>query len=171
MYKRVLVAIDGSAVSARALREATGLAKEQKSRLRVLNVVDDLFLAAAPDAYPMPNIGELTETLRAAGEKAVDAASAVARKQGLKVEGVVLEGGGKAIADVILDEADRWSADLIVMGTHGRRGLDRMLLGSDAERVVRNASAPVLLVKGEESRIRGRKRRVSARKRPPRPAG
>jgi nucleotide-binding universal stress UspA family protein len=54
--------------------------------------------------------------------------------------------GGRA-ADAIVEEAGKWKADVIVLGTHGRRGLRRALLGSDAEEVVRNASVPVLLVR------------------------
>jgi nucleotide-binding universal stress UspA family protein len=66
------------------------------------------------------------------------------------------ESAGARIADVIVERAKRWRSDLIVMGTHGRRGVSRMLMGSDAELVVRNASAPVLLVRaGGRARSRG----------------
>lgn len=62
---------------------------------------------------------------------------------------VLLESIGGRAADLIVDQAKQWNADLIVMGTHGRRGLRRLALGSDAELVVRSASVPVLLVRGD----------------------
>ena len=74
-------------------------------------------------------------------------AQKVAAAQGVRVESDLRESAGVRVADIITGRAKRWRADLIVMGTHGRRGVNRMLLGSDAELVVRNASAPVLLVR------------------------
>jgi nucleotide-binding universal stress UspA family protein len=61
------------------------------------------------------------------------------------------------VADLILKEAKKWPADIIVMGTHGRRGVTHMLLGSDAEAVVRSSLVPVLLVHGERKRVKKRK--------------
>ena len=152
--------LDGSATSARGLREAVGLAKTQGARLRLLNVLDERFFVSTAEGYPMSNITELIASLRAEGQKALDAAAKVALKQGVKVDESLVESGGRAVSDVILDEARKWRADLIVMGTHGRRGVNRMLLGSDAERVLRSAPVPVLLVRAEEKKKRPlRKRR------------
>ena len=152
MYRRLLVPLDCSATSARGLREAAGLAKSQGARLRLLNVLDERFFVAAGEGYPMSNIDQLIASLRAEGQKALDAASKAADKQGVKADTILIESGGRPVSDVILDEARKWRADLIVMGTHGRRGVNRMLLGSDAERVLRNAPVPVLLVRAEEGK-------------------
>ena len=72
----------------------------------------------------------------------------------------MIEGRARPVSDVILNEARKWRADLIVMGAHGRRGINRLLLGSDAERVLHGVQIPVLLVKAEERKPRrARKRR------------
>ena len=152
MYRKLLVPLDGSATSTRALREATGLAKAQGARLRLLNVLDERYFVSTVEGYTMSNIDELIASLRAEGQKALDEASKVARKQGVKIDASLVESRGRPVSDVILDEARKWRADLIVMGTHGRRGINRMLLGSDAERVLRSAPVPVLLVRAEEAR-------------------
>ncbi len=159
MYRRVLVPVDGSATSARGLREAVGLAKGQRTRLRLLNVLDQMFFVSAGEGYPMSDIDQLMASLRTEGQKALEDASKLAEKQGVRVDASLVESGGRPVSDVILDEARKWRADLIVMGTHGRRGVSRMLLGSDAERVLRNAPVPVLLVRAEEGKQRARKRR------------
>ena len=149
MYRRILVPIDGSKTSMIGLTHAIGLAKDQKARLRVLNVVDELVIA------PMmmePSAGAdftyLVESLKNEGRKALKDAAAAARKRGLKADIVQIESRGHPVSEVILAEISRSRADVIVMGTHGRRGLNRLLLGSDAERVLREATVPVLLVRG-----------------------
>jgi nucleotide-binding universal stress UspA family protein len=75
-----------------------------------------------------------------------------------------LHGRGRRVSDAILEAAKKWRADLIVMGTHGWRGLNRLLLGSDAERVLRGVSVPLLLVREQRSKARsGKKRGRNAR--------
>jgi nucleotide-binding universal stress UspA family protein len=154
MYRRILVPLDGSATSSRGLREAVGLAKIHKARLRLLNVLDERFFVSTAEGYPMSNVSELIGSLRAEGQRALDDASKLALKQGVLVDASLVESGGKPVSDVILDEARKSRADLIVMGTHGRRGINRMLLGSDAERVIRSAPVPVLLIRAEEVKRR-----------------
>lgn len=82
------------------------------------------------------------------GRSVLDAGEAAAKKEGVKVDSVLLESIGGVAADLILAQAKTWQPDLIVMGTHGRRGLARLALGSDAEQVVRAATVPVMLVRG-----------------------
>lgn len=74
----------------------------------------------------------------------------LATEWGVEAEQAQLESHGQPVSKVILEDAKQSRADLIAMGTHGRRGLNRLLLGSDAERVMREATIPVLLVRGEE---------------------
>jgi nucleotide-binding universal stress UspA family protein len=160
MYRRILVPLDGGVTSSHGLREATEVAKAHGARLRVLNVLDERVFVPMVEGYAMSNIEELIASLRAEGQKALDAASKAAEKEGLKAETYMVESRGRAVSDVILDEARKWRADLIVMGTHGRRGVNRLLLGSDAERVLRDAPVPMLLVKAEQGKSqRARKRR------------
>ena len=146
MYSRILVPVDGSETSRRGLREAIRLAANQRSGLRCLYVIDEHVLFDAPFAYP-----GLIEKMRDAGETILDGASSEARDAGVSVESVLRESGGRRVSKAILEEAASWPADLIVMGTHGRRGLSHLALGSDAELVVRESPVPVLLVRASAS--------------------
>lgn len=145
MYKRILVPLDGSETSTRGLSEAIKLAKEQGAAIRLLHIVNEFILDStySPDSYS----GTLIESLREGGRLILDRADALVRQQGIESSCVMLETIGGVAADMIAAQAKEWPADLIVMGTHGRRGLRRLALGSDAEGVVRTATVPVLLVR------------------------
>ena len=161
MYRRILVPVDGSAASMMGLGHAIELAKDQSARLRVLNVVDDLIMA--PMMMEPSSAADLTyilDSLRADGQKVLSKAAAVAAKSGVKAETAQVESRGQNVSDVILADARRSRADVIVMGTHGRRGLNRLLLGSDAERVLREAPVPVLLTRHDGVRRGAAKRRL-----------
>jgi nucleotide-binding universal stress UspA family protein len=147
MYTHILAPIDGSPTSERGLREAIGLAKDQKARLRLLHVVDKSLLML--DTTGMVDWADVIQSLREDGEQLVSRAKTLAAAHGIEAEGVVVETLGQRVADRILSEARDWQADLIVMGTHGRRGFRHLVLGSDAEAVLHDAPAPVLLVRGE----------------------
>jgi nucleotide-binding universal stress UspA family protein len=147
MYKRIFVPIDGSNASARGLKEALKLAKQDGARLRLLHVIDESVMAMTPEV----GVVDLSGTLIDEGKKLLEKASAQAARSGAKVDTVMPETFAGRVADVILDEARKWRADVIVMGTHGRRGITHMLLGSDAEAVVRGAPVPVLLVRSPET--------------------
>jgi nucleotide-binding universal stress UspA family protein len=144
LYKRILVPVDGSTTSSAGLREAVRLAKNQHARLRLLNVVDEMIVFNTPDGGI--NVEPILNALKRGGKRILSKSEKTARAQGVKPESELWESAGVRVAQVIVDRAKRWRADLIIMGTHGRRGVNRMLLGSDAELVVRNASVPVLLV-------------------------
>jgi nucleotide-binding universal stress UspA family protein len=92
-------------------------------------------------------IEELILALRAGGKKLLTRAEVKVRKHGLEAETVLVQTFGRRVADVIVIQAKKWRADVIVLGTHGRRGLSRMVMGSDAEWVLREAPVPVLLVR------------------------
>lgn len=143
MYARILVPIDGSATSDRGLMEAINLAKDQKARLRVLHVIDEPFFI-----YDMAGYGtDIKGAMREGGAHLVACALAAAVAQGVDAETDVVDAGTQPVAARILEDAKEWGADLIVMGTHGRRGFATRLLGSDAHGVLRGFAAPVLLVK------------------------
>ena len=146
MYKRILVPIDGSSTSDRALQESIRLIDVQPAQLRLVHVIDDLqFL----DAEGYVDYAELRELTRKIGQRALAKAEEMARQADITVESALLEANGERIAQVINTEAEGWSADLIVIGTHGRSGFNHLLFGSVAEGVVRGASVPVLLVRSE----------------------
>jgi len=146
MYRRILVPIDASRTATLGLREAIRLAKDQGAALRVVHVVDKMAIIGVAEAgmNPRPVLARLARS----GRAVLDAARRSAKKAGVGAETVLFEPVTKRVADTVLREAKRWRADLIVMGTHGRRGMRRLVLGSDAEQVVRLAEVPVLLVRG-----------------------
>jgi len=146
MYRRILVPIDSSPTAALGLREAIRLAKEQNAALRVVHVVDKTAIIGVAEAgmNPRPVLAKLARS----GRAVLDAARRSAKKLGVEADTVLREPLTKRVADEVLSEAKKWRADLIVMGTHGRRGLRRLVLGSDAEQIVRLADVPVLLLHG-----------------------
>lgn len=148
MYQRILVPVDGSPTSTRGLKEAIKLARLTGARLRLVHVVDELALASGLEAATMMT-GEMVQLLREGGERLLARARASAEKAGVTADTVLGDSLAGRICDQVIDQARKWRADLIVLGTHGRRGLGRMLLGSDAEMIVRLASVPVLLVRAK----------------------
>lgn len=146
MYQKILVPIDGSDTSLAGLAEAIKLAKVLGAKLRLLHVVNELILdyAFGSGLYATTVI----EAMRSDGEKILKKAETQVREHGLEPEGVLFESIGGPASPFIIEQAKEWPAELIVMGTHGRRGLRRLALGSDAEVVLRGATVPVLLVHG-----------------------
>ena len=90
---------------------------------------------------------DVFDAMRSGGEQILSAGRDTANRHGIPVETALLDNVSGSFGDLVADEATRWGAELIVLGTHGRKGLERLLLGSDAELVVRDAPAPVLLVR------------------------
>lgn len=148
-YQRILVPVDGSPTSSKGLDEAIQLAGLTGGQLKLIHVVDELSLAISAGGYAGP-IDGLMETLRAGGRELLDKASAHAKASGIEAEVLLAGNLGSSVTDAVLEEAQRWPADLIVIGTHGRRGVRRALLGSSAETILRSAKTPVLLVRAQE---------------------
>lgn len=150
VFKHILVAVDGSATSALGLQKAIELAKDNSAALRVVHVIDVTSAFAGDSEFPV-DIAEFMDAIRKTGEQVLKQAEATVRDSGIKAESKLLEIDqfSQGIADMIAAEADAWRADLIVIGSHGRRGVRRLLLGSVAEGVARIASKPVLLIHGE----------------------
>jgi nucleotide-binding universal stress UspA family protein len=146
MFKRILVAVDGSSTSDQALQEAIQLAKELQAQLRIVHAVDlrDIYLSA-DFVDPL----ELSNVVTKSGQEVLRKAQALAESTGIAVETQLLkmEAMGQRIPEMIAADAEAWPADLIVICTHGRSGLSRLLMGSVAEGVVRVATKPVLLVR------------------------
>jgi nucleotide-binding universal stress UspA family protein len=149
MYKRILVAMDGSETSERALYEGIQLAREQRARLRLVHVVDELTAQGERPSTP----GEFWKAVRKAGALILESARARAAQGGIEAETKLLEirtfgSLVRRVPNLIVEDARRWKADLIVIGTHGRRGLSKLLLGSVADGVVRTSATSVLLIRG-----------------------
>lgn len=144
VYKNILVGIDGSNTSALALQEAIKIAKEQSGRLRLVHVID-VFPFTTPDTGLIEDT-QLEEALFKAGQDIIEEARGEVQKAGIEVETALPQNLNHEIGMVIVEEAKRWGADLIVVGTHGRRGIQHLVLGSVAERVARAATCPLLLV-------------------------
>jgi nucleotide-binding universal stress UspA family protein len=147
MYQRILIPIDGSTTSERALQEAIALAGA-KTQLRLVYVLEEVYMLDA-EGLNYIDYAALQDAVRHTGERALAQAAEKVRRSGAIVETALFEAGGGHVASVIDDDARRWPADLIVLGTHGRSGLSRLLLGSVAEGVMRGAPVPVLLVRAE----------------------
>lgn len=149
MFKTILVAVDGSAISNLGLEEAISLATELGATLCVLHVIEQFILARGLDA---PDFVEgLLEALRDTGKKILAEAVNEAEQVGVTTRSILAEAIKRPVADMILEQAKKCGADMIVLGTHGRRGMSRLVMGSDAERVVQEATVPVLLVRTRRS--------------------
>ena len=146
MYKRILVPIDGTDTSKAGLREAIALATSQKATLRLLHLVSDFPILMEMSAGAI-DFRQYEKELLGYGRKVLEDARSIAASADLRVETQldVLKGG--RVSDGILKDAVASGCDLIVIGTHGRRGVRRALLGSDAEAVLRESPVPVLLVR------------------------
>ncbi|MDM0110218.1 universal stress protein [Variovorax sp. J22R24] len=150
MYQRILVAVDGSPTSARGLDEAIGIAKFTQGRLRLFHVIDELSLALAMNAYAGYARDWLNE-LREKGRKLLVEGKAAAQAAGVEADVVLCDTFSGSVHEQVTEEARTWPADLIVVGTHGRRGVGRFIMGSSAEYILRCATVPVLLVRAAEA--------------------
>jgi nucleotide-binding universal stress UspA family protein len=148
MYQRILVPVDGSATSERGLREAVKLASGQSTRLLLLHVVDDYTMLM--ETTSAASYDEMLRGLRHYGLDVLNKAKHIAEEAGVHSETLLREVTGKRIEDVIVEQVNMHNCDLIVMGTHGRRGFSRLALGSAAEGVARHSTVPVLLVRYED---------------------
>ena len=150
MFRKVVVPLDGSATSSRGLAVAIKLCKDQKATLCLLHVVDDLIVTRGLDDTTYTRAAhfqEFRDGLCKEGAKLLAKAEAKVRAKGIASESILLETLSGSVGNVIIEQARKHHADLIVLGTHGRRGLARLVMGSDAETVVRSAPMPVLLVR------------------------
>lgn len=140
MYDRILVPIDGSDVATSAARAAVDIARLFDSDLHVIHVVES-------EPYPM-GFGDAMDELARYGREALETVEAQATDAGVDITTAVVD-EGEAVHRAILGYADDNAVDLIVMGTHGRSGLGRMILGSVTEQTLRHSSVPVMTVHGE----------------------
>ncbi|MDP3135825.1 MAG: universal stress protein [Burkholderiaceae bacterium] len=148
MYQRILVPVDGSPTSGRGLQEAIRLALLTGGQLRLIHVVDELSFAMSLDVYGGYS-GDWLGILREGGAKVLEEAAATCRAAAVKVDTQLRDDFAGPVWEQVTNEATAWGADLIVLGTHGRRGVGRAVLGSSAEQILRHASVPTLLVRAQ----------------------
>lgn len=158
MYKRILVPVDGSQTSTRALVAALQMARDSGGSVRLIHVIEELAQVIAYDpygAYP----GDLTKIMRDNGQKVLEQALDIAKSAGVPTDQRLVEAAGLRLADAVNKEVQTYGADLIVLGTHGRRGIGRVLLGSGAEQIIRAAQVPVLVIRSAEAEEEGARAR------------
>lgn len=149
MYKNILVPVDGSETGADGLQEAIRLARSLGARIRLVHVVNTTPWVTE-GSYGA--IEELITQFRSTGESIIHDAKTTVRAADIEVDDRMIEAMGERAGEYIVAEAKSWPADLIVCGTHGRRRLRRLLMGSDAEYIVTHSPVPVLLVRGPSAR-------------------
>lgn len=149
MYTRIVVGIDGSELATKALRHALVLAKATGGKLFIVTSTEPSVLITAGAEFMAVDTGaivaDLEEVKAKSAQATLAAAEALATGEGLSVTKFHVP--SSIAADAILKTAESQGADLIVMGSHGRRGLGRLLLGSQAAEVLARASIPVMVVK------------------------
>ncbi|RDS87725.1 universal stress protein [Pseudomonas fluorescens] len=146
MYARLLVPIDGSATARLAIDEAAELAGLCGAAVVLVHVIEEV---EHSNGFEQPSIyiNEVRPLFLANGQKILDRAKGELATPGVAAETVLLEGKGDRVSELIALQATLSEADIIVLGTHGRRSVDRFLLGSDAEQVARIATVPVMRVR------------------------
>jgi nucleotide-binding universal stress UspA family protein len=151
MYSRILVAVDNSRASLLAMKEAVKLAKNQHAKLRIVYVVDEFIPVAEGIAI---NFKKYEIAQRKEGKIILSKMLGLALKANVSARSHLIEmqESSDLIPKKIMRDAKKWHADLIVIGTHGRRGLHRLLLGSIAEEIIRISHIPVHLIREQKKK-------------------
>ena len=147
MYKRILVATDGSTLSKKAVSSAIALAQLSGAELVALKVVPRY-----PQSYfegglalPLSDINKIEKQWTTQGQAVVDAVAKAAKSKGVTAKSVVVK--SDLISDAIITTAKKNKCDLIVMASHGRKGIKRLLLGSETQQVLTHSHIPVLVLR------------------------
>ncbi|HJV80304.1 universal stress protein [Noviherbaspirillum sp.] len=148
MSKRIFAAIDDSSTSQKALDEAVRLAKALGAELCIATAIDEgPLMQHGMGIGTFVDIDKMKLEMRQASMALLEQAVASAAAAGCRAEHMLIEPDQRRIAEMIADAAGQWNADLVVVGTHGRRGFERMLVGSVAENLVRIATTSLMLVR------------------------
>lgn len=143
LFKKILVPIDGSKTSDKALDYALRLAHDGKGQVRLVHCIDELSFLGSHEYS-----GELMQIARENGNRILQTGTATAKAMGVAADHVLIDRVAQRLGDSVADAAGDWGADLIVIGTHGRRGIGRVLLGSGSEQIMRLSPVPVLMIRG-----------------------
>ena len=145
MFKKILVPTDGSALAQKAVATAAGLAKSQGAQIVGVYVIDPFPYIGIGDASAAGLQAYLAEAKRVAGQ-ALDAIAQVCKAEGVPFAGDTIE--RNVVYEGLIETAEAEGCDLIVMASHGRQGVQALILGSVAQKVLTHAKVPVLIVKG-----------------------
>lgn len=148
MFKRILVPVDGSDTSTHALQAAIRLARDNEGQLLLLHVMDRSAYLTGYDPSGAA-AGQLFQAVQDSATRILQEAQQAADAAGAKAQSRLVNDLGARLGEAVAAAAGEWSADLIVVGTHGRSGPSRLLLGSGAEQIIRLAPVPVLVMRGE----------------------
>jgi nucleotide-binding universal stress UspA family protein len=143
-FHKILLPVDGSTTANRALEMAIKMAQGGPVRLRLIHAVDEL---AYMSGYEYA--ADLFAMARDYGQKILDQALQQAKTAGVEAEVKLIDLPAQRLGETVATEAREWGADLIVVGTHGRKGIGRVFLGSGAEQIIRLAPVPTLVIRGE----------------------
>ena len=144
MFKHILVPVDGSSTAHLAIGKAVAIAEAFESAVTLIYVIDPYAFTGVGTDFSYGQAEYLSAATKEAHE-AISTARQVFESQGITVTGSVVE--GHSIYQAILDTADSLNADLVVMGSHGRRGLKKLVLGSVTAQVLSHAHVSVLVVR------------------------
>lgn len=147
MYKHIIVAADDSPTSRRAVEEAAALSLSSGARLTVVHAVDEALFAHF-NRVTLASRDAVQQALIKEGQSVLDSAVATATAAGATAEGRLLASEHQSTSDQIVQAVSGLGADLLVVGSHGRRGVQRMLLGSVAEKLLKKVSISVMVVRG-----------------------
>jgi len=161
MFKRILVPVDGGPVSNLGLRQAIKLSALEGARLRLVHVVDEMPVMVDAE---MGVMADAIPALREGAQKILAHAASMAQRAGITTEISMIESMGGSTAEFIVNEAKAWRADVIVLGTHGRSGIERAFMGSSAEDIIRSTPVPVLLVRAKDEEEKAAARPAAKRK-------
>ena len=150
MYKRIMVAVDESFMTNKVLTTAIELAKSSGAKLAICHAIDETIFANRQMEMMLPNsVGKAEHKLRLGAQGFLGKAAETASAAGVEVETKLIESEEKHVSDMLAMAAAEWKADLLVVGSHGSRGMERFFVGSVAERLVRKAETSLLLVRSE----------------------
>jgi len=151
MYKRIMAGVDQSFITSQVLRAAIELARVSHARLAICHAIDETLLAQREVAMMLPNsVGKTEARMRLGAQGFLAGLQQDARAAGIDAEIRIVESEEKHVSDMLIEAAGEWQADLLVVGMHGRRRVERFFVGSVAERLVRKGQTSLLLVRGEE---------------------
>lgn len=145
-YQRILVPIDGSETANKALVTALQIARDDGGKVRLIFALDEMTYISGYEYS-----GNLVELARQDAVKTLENGMAIASAAGVPCDTRLVDAPGRRLGETVADEARAWEADLVVVGTHGRRGIGRVLLGSGAEQIIRMASTPVLVIRAAQT--------------------
>lgn len=145
MYTRILVPLDGSDTSKLALDTAICLARTFHGRLRLVHALEEPLSLTSQDIDE--NSADPQQALHRWGEELLQTSLEKVCAAGVEADVMLLDKPGQKMAEAVTVAAKLWGADLIVVGTHGRKGISRFMIGSGAEQLIRLAPVPVLAIR------------------------